>query len=127
MQMEPTNSTAGLKPNAATNIGRSAGKTDVPVEKAQLKDVFEQSASTVAESPTISKDELEKAVESLSEYAGWGNFNIGFDTDDETDSMVITISDRDSGEIVRQIPPDQILKLRSHLQEVLGLVFDHMA
>lgn len=127
MQMEPTNSTAGLKPNTATNIGRGAGKTEVPVEKKRLKDVFEQKEFSIAEGPSLSNEELEEAVESLREYAGWGNFNIGFDTDDETESLVITITDRDSGELLRQIPPEQILKLRDHLQDVLGLVFDHLA
>ena len=71
--------------------------------------------------------DLEKTMENLQEYAGWGNFNIDFTTDDQTGSLVIMVIDRDTGETLRQIPPEQILKLRSHIQEVLGMVFDHMA
>ncbi len=70
--------------------------------------------------------ELEKTVESLTEYRGWGNFNIDFSLDDQTGSLVISIIDRDSGELLRQIPPDQILNLRMHLQELLSEVFEHM-
>ena len=69
-------------------------------------------------------NELEKTIESLQEYAGWGNFNIDFAKDDQSGSLVISIIDRDSGEVVRQIPPDEILTLRSHLRELLREVFD---
>jgi uncharacterized FlaG/YvyC family protein len=75
----------------------------------------------------LTQSELEKAIDSLNKYAGYGNFNINFARDDKTDSLVIKIVDRDTGETIRQIPPDQILRLRLHLREVLGLVFDYMA
>ncbi len=63
--------------------------------------------------------EMDKIKADMQEYAGWGNFNIDFALDDETGSLVISIIDRDTGEIMRQIPPDEILALRSHLQELL--------
>ena len=83
----------------------------------------------MSDSVTLSKSgqdlsEAEQAVNSLLEYAGWGNFNIDFTKDDQTGSLVISIIDRDSGEVIRQIPPDEILTLRSHLQELLSEVFD---
>ncbi len=62
---------------------------------------------------------MEKAKEALQEYTGWGNFTIDFALDEETQSLVISIVDRDTGEVMRQIPPDEILALRSHLQELL--------
>ena len=73
------------------------------------------------------ESQLAETVESLREYTGWGNFNIDFGRDEETNSLVIKIIDRDTGETLRQIPPDQLLNLKMHMQEVLGLVFDHMA
>ena len=71
--------------------------------------------------------ELEQTMKDLKQYNGWGNFNIDFSTDDNTGSLIIKIVDRDTGETLKQIPPEQILNLKSQLQEVLGLVFDHMA
>jgi len=71
-----------------------------------------------------SLNEMEKTIDSLQEYAGWGNFNINFAMDDQSGSLVISIIDRDSGEVLRQIPPDEILTLRSHLRELLSEVFD---
>ncbi len=68
--------------------------------------------------------EMERTIKSLQEYAGWGNFNIDFSQDDQSGSLVIRIIDRDSGEVIRQIPPDEILSLRSHLKELLSEGFD---
>jgi len=67
--------------------------------------------------------DLEKTIESLRKFEGWGNFTIDFARDDQTGSLVISIVDRETGEVLRQIPPDQILSLRSHLQELLREVF----
>lgn len=63
--------------------------------------------------------EMEQVKANLQEYDGWGNFNIDFSLDDQTGSLVITIVDRDTGEVLRQIPADEILALRSHLQDVI--------
>jgi len=71
--------------------------------------------------------EMEKTLESLKEYAGRGNFSIDFVTDKETDSLIIRVIDRNTGETLRQIPPEQILSLRSHMREIMSRVFDHMA
>ena len=127
MQMEELGSTAGLKPNAAANTGRGARNTDVPVDKIQNSGASPAGMTSGGDTKAVSNEAVKEAVDRLQEYAGIVNFNIGFDRDDETDTMVIKIIDRESGEMVHQIPPDQILKLRSHLRDVLGMVFDHMA
>ena len=66
---------------------------------------------------------LEKTIESLRKFEGWGDFTIDFARDDQTGSLVISIVDRETGEVLRQIPPDEILRLRSHLQKLLQEVF----
>jgi len=95
-------------------------KNDRPMTKARPDEV-------ILSDDGLDKTDFEKTMESLKEYTGWGNFNIDFATDDQTGSIVIKIIDRDTGETLRQIPPEQILNLRSHLKEIQGLVFDHMA
>jgi flagellar protein FlaG len=71
--------------------------------------------------------EIEKSLADMRQYEGWGNFNIGFSTDQESGSLVIQIVDRETKEVLRQIPPDEILALKAHLKQVVGLVFDRMA
>jgi flagellar protein FlaG len=73
------------------------------------------------------QSEIEKSLADMRQYEGWGNFNIGFSTDQESGSLVIQIVDRETKEVLRQIPPDEILALKAHLKQVVGLVFDRMA
>jgi uncharacterized FlaG/YvyC family protein len=35
--------------------------------------------------------------------------------------------DRNTDEVLRQIPPEQILKMRHRLEELMGLIFDRTA
>lgn len=84
-------------------------------------------SDTVAVDLRISEDRLTDTIRSMKEYNGWGNFSINFEVDKETQTMVVKIVDRETGETIRQMPPDELLKLKLHMQEVLGLIFDHLA
>lgn len=84
-------------------------------------------SDTVAVDLRISEDRLTDTIRSMKEYTGWGNFSINFEVDKDTQEMVVKIVDRETGETIRQMPPDELLKLKLHMQEVLGLIFDHLA
>jgi len=45
--------------------------------------------------------------------------NLEFRVDDETGQQVIRVVDGDTGELIRQIPPEQILRVISQAQETL--------
>lgn len=126
MQMEEIISTAGRHTKGLTDQNNSGCKKDGVKFSGDSLESIRLDEVELSEAGRNMAD-FEKTMESLKQYAGWGNFNIGFATDDQTGSMIIKVIDRDTGEILRQIPPDQILSLRSHLQDVLGLVFDHLA
>jgi len=125
MQMKEIISTAGLHSKGVSKSGTNRKEDGASLKEGQAKTTRLDEAALSQDG--INMAEYDKALESLKEYAGWGNFNIDFATDDETGSIVIKIIDRDSGETLRQIPPEEILSLRSHLRDVLGMVFDHMA
>jgi len=38
--------------------------------------------------------------------------------------MVVSVIDRDTGDELKQLPPEEILKMRQHLQELMGVLFD---
>ena len=44
--------------------------------------------------------------------------------DEELNRFIVRIADEDSGEIVREIPSEAILKFSRNLQELKGLIFD---
>jgi flagellar protein FlaG len=126
MPVDDIHSTTGLHTRGtpqAYGINRARESADVSEgasESTRLDEV-------VLSKEGLNKSEAEKALEEMQKYAGWANFNIDFVIDDETESLVVKLVDRDTGEVLRQIPTDEMLSLRSYLQEVLSSVFEHMA
>ena len=113
-----------ISPGGRMIKGTTAMSTDpTPTPKGRNREATPLDTAVFSETGLDLQD-LEKTIESLRKFEGWGNFTIDFARDDQTGSLVISIIDRETGEVLRQIPPDQILSLRSHLQELLRGVFD---
>jgi len=52
------------------------------------------------------------------------NVELKFNKDDETGQTYIKIVDKDSGDVIREIPPEEVRKLAEKLDEMVGLLFD---
>jgi len=52
------------------------------------------------------------------------NLELKFNTDDETGKTYIKIVDKESGEVIREIPPEEVRKLAEKIDEMVGLLFD---
>lgn len=50
--------------------------------------------------------------------------SIQFQVHDKTNQLVIKVADRDTGEIIREIPPEKSLDFLAKVQEMLGLIID---
>ena len=53
--------------------------------------------------------------------------NISFHLDQKADTMVILVKKVQTGEVVRQIPAQEILNLRTRFREMTGGLMDHIA
>jgi len=49
--------------------------------------------------------------------------DIEFTVDRETDKVIIKVIDRESKQLIRQVPPEQLLKLTEKMEEIQGLIF----
>jgi len=47
-----------------------------------------------------------------------------FKIDKDVNKVVIKIKDPDTGEIIRQIPPEMVVKISKNIQELLGVLMD---
>ncbi len=73
------------------------------------------------------RNQVNRVVESLNELADSLKRRIEFSIDDKTGQTVITIVDQDSDRVIRQIPPEELMRLAAHLREVQGLIIDSEA
>ena len=59
--------------------------------------------------------EINQALKSLNDH-------LQFSVDSTTDSTVVRLIDGDTGEVLRQIPPEEILRLRAYYKDHQGLL-----
>ncbi len=48
---------------------------------------------------------------------------ITFDVDEATGQSVVRVSDKETGEIIRQLPPEELLILAAKMEQLSGLIF----
>ena len=67
---------------------------------------------------------IERTVAALSQMLEQTNVGLQYRVDDNTGDVVVSVINRDTGDVIRQLPPEQILKMRQQLQELMGVMFD---
>jgi flagellar protein FlaG len=61
--------------------------------------------------------EINQAIKSLNDH-------LQFSVDNTTDSTVVKLIDGDTGEVLRQIPPEEVLRLRAYYKDHQGLLLN---
>lgn len=77
---------------------------------------------------SVSIDDLRNLVTEIQENLNNTShkpLKVGFRMDERTEGFVIEIRN-ESGDLVRQFPPEKLLNLRSKLDELSGMVIDEM-
>lgn len=69
-------------------------------------------------------ESIHDAVEVLNETLSRKNTSAQIRRDEELNRYLVTIKDRDSGEVVREVPPEALLKFARNLEELKGILFD---
>lgn len=75
------------------------------------------------ERTAIAPEELTQVVESLNSIVQTMKRNISFDVDKDSGRVVISVSDSDTKELIRQIPSEDALKLLKRMDAAVGLLF----
>jgi flagellar protein FlaG len=105
---------AGLKTNAAHS------SQETSAQFAQISNVNKQSLETLL----INSKELDHALEKLTQLADNSGRALGFSKDQAVSGPVITVTDKDTGEVVRQIPTEVVVRVAHSIEKMKGLLFD---
>ena len=101
-----------------------------PVEKSNdsaQTALDEKALQEKAKEQRLSNEELAEAVEDIQSRLEVVGTRLGFSIHEETEDLVVEITNRESGELIRQIPSDEVLELRARLDELVGILFDKKA
>lgn len=68
--------------------------------------------------------ELEAVVKDVEDYLSEMSIKLSFKIHKETGDVVVQVLNEKSGEVIRQLPPEDVLKLREKLEDLKGVLFD---
>lgn len=92
------------------------------------------SARTAPEKPAVAavdpaelRQNLEQAVATLNEQMRQKGRGLNFALDDRINRTIITVRSTASGEVVRQIPEEVVIKVAHNIENIKGLLMDELA
>lgn len=103
--------------NALTATSIRPGKPEPADSRGSDVQAAQANEGLVAEQP------LEQAVSSIEGFVQKITRDLDFSLDDSTGRMVVKVTDRASGDVVRQIPSEEALRLAENLEQVRSLLF----
>lgn len=109
------------KVNLPTTANRR-GHTEVPPTNTHVAEHGQSSEFTPA-SPT-QRAALEQAVGKVRETLQQSGSHLQIEVDQELQRVVVKILKEDSGEVIRQIPPQEVIDLAKNLANHKGLLFE---
>ena len=93
-------------------------KTNNPIKKEMLEEIVNQNVNKV-DIQRI-QDELNKIIANTDIFSRKIQLNYAGDIN----RIVITVIDKDSGEVLREIPSKELQNLARHLQDAIGVLYD---
>jgi len=83
-----------------------------------------QSNMAQSEKVNIAPADVKKAVEELNKLSGNFNEKVQFSLDDKTNRVIIKVMNRDTNEVISEIPGKYSIRLLEHFREYMGLFVD---
>ena len=119
------NSTQGITSSAAqTSLGggqgSAAGVDHTPRPSAAGKDVTPLTAKKL--DPAQQQQLVKASVDKLNNFMNVVSIGLKFSIDTDTKQVVVKVMNNDTGEMIRQIPTEEALKLSKAMDTLQGLI-----
>ena len=75
--------------------------------------------------PTISPSELADKIERLNKELTSRNQAVAFSSDATTGRDIVRVTNRTTGELIRQMPTAEALKAMQNIDQMMGLIFNN--
>jgi flagellar protein FlaG len=101
----------------------SPPKINEPVQRLdQQRDQARSTPQQGSDRPNqVQSEELLNEIKSLTDD---GQYSVRFEKNDDLDELIVKIVDQETDEVVRQIPPEELINLSKHLRELQGSIVD---
>ncbi len=70
---------------------------------------------------------IERIAEAMDKYVKSVQRDLNIRVDHESGKVMVKVLSRDTGEVIREIPPEELLKLASRMEEMAGVLLNKSA
>ncbi|GGE31619.1 hypothetical protein GCM10007421_01710 [Halopseudomonas oceani] len=126
-----------IKPFEVTRPASRAAAVEAGTDASQVKQmdaaqnrsssseqVATQTRSAVEQSPEAEREKLQAAVSDIQGFVQSVRRDINFNLDEDSGRVVINVTEATSGDVIRQIPSEEALRLAENLSEIRSVLFE---
>lgn len=105
-------------------VPKSSGQTslDPVVQTARIEQVEDISVQVAEQS--FSVDRIKEMIKELEAALPAASNSLSFHVDEALDRPVITVVDSETGEVVRTLPSEEIIRVAHNIEKMRGILFD---
>lgn len=105
---------------SVTGVGSAGGRIGVLSLSGTASPSAGESRPSSLAALEVAMPNLGKILEGLASHS---NIGLTYVVDRETHSVIVKVVDRDTNEVVRQIPPEEMTRLRAAMRDLFGSLF----
>lgn len=118
------------------DVSRPAAETSVdpvrapgPVQDRRLGPVRPEASATDTSTPNLAtlREEFRDSLRAANERLAERGTSISMTVDRSTNTVIVQVKDRESGDTVRQIPADAALQVSRNIDRLTGIIVDRKA
>ena len=117
---------AGMRPRTSAPITPNPSAS-APALADQAPKVIAPKPVAIQFNPAEARQNLKEAVSLLNQQMSATNRGLGFRMDEVLDTPVVTVRSDQTGEVIRQIPTEVVVRVAHNIEKMKGLFFNGKA
>lgn len=113
---------------SVSSINRQNTNNDNNREKVEVDNAIKSQPDSLQEQKKYTQEELEEdvkeSVKDINEIVKKVKEDLAFEMHDETERMMVRVIDRKTQEVIKELPPEEMLDLSARIHEMVGLLID---
>lgn len=112
--------------SSQTEVGEVTSRAPIHQESSQLNTSTEKEPEQRKVLPYSKEDraKMESMVEGLNEFLEPVETSVRFELHDKLERYYVTVVDKNTDEVVREIPPEKMLDMYAAMAEFMGILVD---
>ncbi len=103
---------------SSVNLLKTILERPETVVSKKRREESQESTDASNKSTDITRAELDKAVDYANETGKLLKRKLNFAIDDTTNKVVVRVVDEESGDVIRQVPAPEMLRISAHLKQL---------